>query len=38
MSMKSINLAALDLNLVVAFESLFHERSVTGADQRLYLD
>lgn len=35
--MKSIDLAALDLNLLVAFESLFQERSVTVAAQRLYL-
>lgn len=35
--MKSIDLAAIDLNLLVAFESLFQERSVTVAAQRLYL-
>lgn len=35
--MKSINLAAIDLNLLVAFESLMEERSVTGAAQRLNL-
>lgn len=35
--MKSINLADIDLNLLVAFEALFEERSVTIAAQRLYL-
>lgn len=35
--MKSINLAAIDLNLLVAFEALFEERSVTVAAQRLHL-
>lgn len=35
--MKSIDLAAIDLNLLIAFESLFQERSVTVAAQRLYL-
>ncbi len=35
--MKSIELAQIDLNLLVAFESLFEERSVTAAAQRLYL-
>ncbi|MDX2241363.1 MAG: LysR family transcriptional regulator [Leptolyngbyaceae cyanobacterium bins.302] len=35
--MKSIDLAAIDLNLLVAFESLFEERSVTAAAQRLNL-
>ncbi|HEY9642788.1 MAG TPA: LysR family transcriptional regulator [Coleofasciculaceae cyanobacterium] len=35
--MKSINLAAIDLNLLVAFEALFEERSVTAAAQRLHL-
>ncbi len=35
--MKSIDLAEIDLNLLVAFESLFQERSVTVAAQRLYL-
>ncbi|MGL5836173.1 MAG: LysR family transcriptional regulator [Waterburya sp.] len=35
--MKSIKLAQIDLNLLVAFEALFKERSVTLAAQRLYL-
>jgi DNA-binding transcriptional LysR family regulator len=35
--MKSINLSQIDLNLLVAFEALFEERSVTLAAQRLYL-
>jgi DNA-binding transcriptional LysR family regulator len=35
--MKSIELAQIDLNLLVAFEALFEERSVTVAAQRLYL-
>lgn len=35
--MRSIDLAALDLNLLVAFEALFEERSVTVAAQRLHL-
>ncbi len=35
--MKSIELTQIDLNLLVAFESLFKERSVTVAAQRLYL-
>ncbi|MBR8837521.1 MAG: LysR family transcriptional regulator [Stigonema ocellatum SAG 48.90 = DSM 106950] len=35
--MKSIELSSVDLNLLVAFEALFEERSVTGAAQRLYL-
>lgn len=35
--MKSIKLAQIDLNLLVAFEALFEERSVTLAAQRLYL-
>jgi DNA-binding transcriptional LysR family regulator len=35
--MKSIELAGVDLNLLVAFEALFEERSVTAAAQRLYL-
>jgi DNA-binding transcriptional LysR family regulator len=35
--MKSIELTQIDLNLLVAFESLFEERSVTVAAQRLYL-
>lgn len=35
--MKSIDLAAIDLNLLVAFESLFEARSVTAAAQRLNL-
>ncbi|MBW4645689.1 MAG: LysR family transcriptional regulator [Goleter apudmare HA4340-LM2] len=32
-----IDLSAIDLNLLVAFEALFEERSVTAAAQRLYL-
>lgn len=32
-----IDLSAIDLNLLVAFEVLFEEKSVTGAAQRLYL-
>ncbi|MBE9053923.1 LysR family transcriptional regulator [Nostocales cyanobacterium LEGE 11386] len=32
-----IDLSAIDLNLLVAFEVLFEERSVTAAAQRLYL-
>jgi DNA-binding transcriptional LysR family regulator len=35
--MKSIELARIDLNLLVAFEALFEEHSVTAAAQRLYL-
>ena len=35
--MKSIELAQVDLNLLLAFEVLFEERSVTQAAQRLYL-
>ena len=35
--MKSINLASIDLNLLVAFEALLEERSVTGAARRLAL-
>jgi DNA-binding transcriptional LysR family regulator len=35
--MKSIDLASIDLNLLVAFEALFEEKSVTAAAKRLYL-
>lgn len=35
--MKSIELAQIDLNLLVAFESLFEQRSVTAAARKLYL-
>ncbi|BDA73417.1 Transcriptional Regulator, LysR family [Calothrix sp. PCC 7716] len=35
--MKSIDLASIDLNLLVAFEALFEQRSVTAAAKRLYL-
>lgn len=35
--MKSIDLATIDLNLLVAFEALFEEQSVTLAAQRLHL-
>lgn len=35
--MKLIELSEIDLNLLVAFEALFEERSVTAAAQRLYL-
>jgi DNA-binding transcriptional LysR family regulator len=35
--MKSIQLAQIDLNLLVTFEALFEERSVTVAAQKLYL-
>jgi DNA-binding transcriptional LysR family regulator len=35
--MKSIELAQIDLNLLVAFESIFEQRSVTAAAQKLYL-
>lgn len=35
--MKSIDLSAIDLNLLVAFEALLDERSVTLAAQRLHL-
>jgi DNA-binding transcriptional LysR family regulator len=35
--MKLIDISQIDLNLLVAFEALFEERSVTGAAQRLYL-
>jgi DNA-binding transcriptional LysR family regulator len=35
--MKSIDLSPVDLNLLVAFEALFEERSVTAAATRLYL-
>lgn len=33
--MKSINLAAIDLNLLVAFEALLEQQSVTGAAEQL---
>lgn len=32
-----IDLSAIDLNLLVAFEALFEERSVTAAAQKMYL-
>lgn len=35
--MKSIDLSAIDLNLLVAFEALLEERSVTLSAQRLHL-
>lgn len=35
--MKSIELSAIDLNLLVAFEALYTQRSVTGAAQRLHI-
>lgn len=35
--MKSIDLSAIDLNLLVAFEALLEERSVTLAAQKLHL-
>lgn len=35
--MKSIELSQIDLNLLVAFEALFEERSVTAAATRIYL-
>ena len=35
--MKSINLAAIDLNLLVAFEALITERSVTKAAEKLQI-
>ena len=35
--MKSIDLDAIDLNLLVAFEVIFEEQSVTAAAQRLHL-
>lgn len=35
--MKSIDLSAIDLNLLVAFETLLEERSVTRAAHRLHL-
>ncbi|GAP98005.1 LysR family transcriptional regulator [Leptolyngbya sp. NIES-2104] len=35
--MRSIELSEVDLNLLVAFEALFEEHSVTAAAQRLYL-
>ncbi|AIE72657.1 MULTISPECIES: LysR family transcriptional regulator [unclassified Synechocystis] len=35
--MKSINLAAIDLNLLVAFEALLEQRSVTKAAQQLQM-
>lgn len=35
--MKSINLAAIDLNLLVAFEALLEERNVTKAAERLQI-
>lgn len=35
--MRSIDLSNLDLNLLVAFEALYQERSVTLAAQRLFL-
>jgi hypothetical protein len=35
--MKSIDLSAVDLNLLVAFEALYAEQSVTAAAQRLHV-
>ncbi|WP_008310501.1 LysR family transcriptional regulator [Leptolyngbya sp. PCC 6406] len=35
--MKSIDLSGIDLNLLVAFEALYAERSVTGAAQRVHV-
>ena len=35
--MKSIDLSGIDLNLLVAFEALYIERSVTGAAQRIHV-
>ncbi|WP_416666215.1 LysR family transcriptional regulator [Egbenema bharatensis] len=35
--MKSIDITAIDLNLLVAFEAVFEEQSVTAAAQRLHL-
>ncbi|MFO0127987.1 MAG: LysR family transcriptional regulator, partial [Pseudanabaena sp.] len=35
--MKSINLAAIDLNLLVAFEALIEQRSVTKAAEKLQI-
>lgn len=35
--MKSINLADIDLNLLVAFLAIYEERSVTGAAKRVFL-
>jgi DNA-binding transcriptional LysR family regulator len=35
--MKPIDLSSIDLNLLVAFEALFEQRSVTLAAQRLYI-
>lgn len=35
--MKSINLAAIDLNLLVAFEALLEQRSVTKAAEQLQI-
>jgi DNA-binding transcriptional LysR family regulator len=35
--MKSIDLASIDLNLLVVFEALFEEQSVTAAGKRLYV-
>ncbi|WP_193197470.1 LysR family transcriptional regulator [Nostoc sp. MG11] len=35
--MKSIDLTSIDLNLLVTFEAIFEERSVTKAANRLYL-
>lgn len=35
--MKSISLASVDLNLLVAFEAIFEEKSVTAAAGRLHL-
>jgi len=35
--MALIDLSSIDLNLLVAFEVLFEERSVTASAQRLYL-
>jgi DNA-binding transcriptional LysR family regulator len=35
--MKSINLAAIDLNLLVAFEAMWLQRSVTGAAEQIQI-
>ena len=35
--MKSINLSAIDLNLLVAFEALLEQRSVTKAAEQIHI-
>ena len=35
--MKHIDIRRIDLNLLIAFEAIYQEGSVTGASERLYL-